>query len=519
MLAAMSVDDIRRADRGGKRDGERGAIAVLMTIFMTTIMGFAALGFDLAYGRLAREEMQNAVDAAAHAAGITLSISGDTNAATDAAQKIALANSVMGNHVVLADADIVFGSFNFATKTFVPGGTPTRGVQITGSTLDTPTGALQTTFGHVRGVLQLNVTHSVTATYTPRYFQVELQVSDDYICDIDNAADAAVSLLNYLYDGGGGTPADWIGLDVFTGSTKELSMMWNIRQNYTANILPRWKRDASTLSPTQANGGGPSAQTKGIAVCSKANAPSFPFPGLVAVPGGYRQCPSVAKAGGVLPKSEQFQFPNHGWIQFCSDGGPAGFYAGTDLAKAIHDGAAKLTAASPPATASPEETRTLILIADGTPMVCTGIGGGSLCGHTYGGDKVTPPPGKVSSDYWDPCCANALTCGGTTSTYKGVTYGGGAWGDGSPNNSPNGQAACDAARQLLRNAIDEADTAYSNKVDIFVVGFYGDDPTTVSAKFGTGLARGGYGITTGDSTKLAKMLRDIPGRVPITLVK
>jgi hypothetical protein len=300
--------------------------------------------------------------------------------------------------------------------------------------------------------------------------------------------------------------------------------MLNIRQNYTVNILPFWKRDASTLSPTQGAGGGPSAQTKGIAVCRKSNAPAYPFTGPPALPahaGGYRQCPPVSKVG-VLPTAQQFEFPDHSWVQYCSDGGPAGFYAGTDLGAAIHDGVAKLVAASPPATTSPEETRTLILIADGTPMVCTGIGGGSLCGHTYGGDGVTPPPGKVASDHWDPCCASALTCGSAQPAYKGVSYGGGAWGDGNPSASPNGGAACNAARVLLKNAIDEADNAASaaSKVDLYVVGFYGDDPNTITAKFGTGLARGrGTGITTGDSTKLAAMLKTIPGRVPITLVK
>ncbi|HEV3033084.1 MAG TPA: pilus assembly protein TadG-related protein, partial [Polyangia bacterium] len=52
----------------GRRENERGAIAVFMMLILTVIMGFAAMGFDLSYVRLARFEMKNATDAAAHAA-------------------------------------------------------------------------------------------------------------------------------------------------------------------------------------------------------------------------------------------------------------------------------------------------------------------------------------------------------------------------------------------------------------------------------------------------------------------
>ncbi|HVZ73631.1 MAG TPA: pilus assembly protein TadG-related protein [Polyangia bacterium] len=505
------------------RNPERGAMAVLMGFSLTMIMAFAAMGFDMAYVRVAREEMQNAVDAAAHAASITLAMTNDTTQATAAAQTIASKNTVLGIPVSLNTSDIVFGSYDFSTKLFVAGGTPTRGVQIVGSHLSNTSGKVDLTFGRILGQATANVQHSVTATYAARYFQVEMQISDDYICDIDNAADAAVQLLTYI-NGAGGTPADYIGLDMFTGNTKQLTGLMNVRMNYATNIYPVWKPDFSTLGVKQSAGGGTTPpQTKGIAVCSKANAPTFPFagpPALAAVPGGYRQCPPVNKVG-VLPTSEQYAFPNHSWVQYCSDGGPSGLYAGTDLGAAIHDGVAKLVAADPPTT-NPYDSRTLILIADGTPMACTGIGGGSLCGHTYGGDGVTPPPGKSSSDPWDPCCANALTCGGTHYTYKGVNYGGGAWGDGNPGASPNGATACTAAQTLLKKAIDEADIATdsSHMVDIYVVGFYGNDPTSVSAAFGTGLARGrGTGVTTGDSTQFATLLKAIPARVPVSLVK
>jgi Flp pilus assembly protein TadG len=492
-----------------------------MALMMTVIMGFAALGFDMAYVRLAREEMQNATDAAAHAASITLSITGNTGTASAAAHDIAAKNTVMGVPVSINSTDVVFGSYDFSTKSFSAGGTPTRAVQIVPAGTDLSSGKVNLAFGRVFNRTSLSLRPSVTGTFTARYFQVEMQISDDYICDIDNAADAAIQLLDYL-NGPGGTPSDWIGLDLFTGMTTPMTPMLNIRANYALNIYPVWKPNATTLGVKQSAGGGTSPpQSKGIAVCSKANAPSFPFPGppaLAAVPGGYRQCPPVSKVG-TLPSSEQYAYPNHNWVHFCSDGGPPGLFAGTDMGQAIKDGVAKLVAASNPLTAPPEETRTLILVTNGVPMACTGIGGGSLCGHTYGGDGVPPPPGKTSASYWDPCCASALTCNWAKTTYKGTTYGGGAWGDGNSGNSPNGNTACTAAQGLLRKAIDEADNAAAKGVDIFVVGSY-NNPTDITAKFALSLARGrGTAVSTNDSTQLAELLKKIPGRVPVTLVK
>ena len=336
-------------------------------------------------------------------------------------------------------------------------------------------------------------------------------------------AAGAVAFLNYL-NGPAGSQGDWIGLDMFTGSTKELTPLANIRLNYdiNLNILNLWQPDTSTLGVVQGLWGGPSPppppQTKGIAVCSKSNDPSpngfVGPPALPAVPGGYRQCPSVS-AVGVLPTAQQYAFPNHGWVQYCSAGGPPGLFAGTDLATALRDGAAKLETRSP----GTYEPKALVLIADGTPMACTGIGGGSLCGHTYADDGVTPPSPKLPGDYWDPCCANGnSTCRQVTTSHLGFSYGGGASGDGNPANSPNGQAACDAAQQLVANAIDEANNAAAASIDVFTIGFF-SKLTGRSQSFLSSLVRGnGTGIITTDSTQIGALLKNVPQHLPVSLV-
>jgi Flp pilus assembly protein TadG len=509
----------------GPRDPERGAIAVLMAIALTVIMGFAAFGFDLAYVRLAREEMANATDAAAHAAGITLSITNSTDSATTEAINVAAKNTVLGSPMKLVASDLVFGSYDFGTKTFVTGAAPATAVKVTGQKTTYGDGLVKLTFGRVFGFTDANVTQAATAAYINRYFQVELQASDDWLCEIDNAADAAVDLLDYL-NGPAGSQGDWIGLDEFTGRTQEITALMNVRTNYNTgpnNIHFKWQRDTTVLGIQSQSWTGPNPppapQTRGITVCSKANgAPNgFGTPNVLPpAPGGYRQCPGAnPPVVPVKPAGEQFAFPNHAYLGLnCSDGGPAGLFAGTDLGAAINDGAAKLNAKG-----QSYEPHALILINDGTPMACTGIGGGGLCGHTYGGDGATPPSGKTSADYWSPCCANGLTCGANV-TYNGYTFGGGDWGDGSPSNSPNGQAACDAAHQLVKNAMDAATNAANAGIDVFVIGFFRNSTTGVSQDFDTSLVRNhGTGVITTDSSQISTLLKRIPLHLPVSLVR
>jgi Flp pilus assembly protein TadG len=464
----------------GRRNHERGAIAVLMALTLTLFMGFAALGFDLSYVRLARLEMKNATDAAAHAAMVSLSISGNTSTASDMAITIAHLNTVLGKPMKLTSADITFGTYNFNTKVFTAGGTPSTAVQINSQRFssDDADGLVSLTFGKALGYTESDVTQSVQSAFINRYFQVEVDITDSWICDINNAADAAVSLLTYLNDptNKAGTPGDWIGLDTFTGSALQMSPLMNLRYNYDKNynILNKWQRDGDTLT---------TSQTKGIAVCNKSNdSPAY---------GGTRTCGSTS-----------FTYANHDWVQHCSDGGGTygGYtlYAGTDIGAAIKAGKDKIVAAS-----QDYEPRTLIIITDGSPMLCTGIGGGGLCG-TWNG---------ATSSNWNPCCANGLTCG-STFTAGGTTYGGGAFGDGSPGAGASGAAgtaACNQAHQMVLNAVSEADAAAAVNIDLYTIGFFSSS-TSKGAVFSKSLARnGGYGVTTSDSTQLATLLKAIPG--------
>jgi Flp pilus assembly protein TadG len=511
------------------RERERGAIAVLMAMSLTILLGFAALGFDLSYVRLGRLQMENATDAAAHAAMIVLRGTNDTAQAKDAAIDIAHRHEVLGQPMKLTSSDIVFGAYNFTTKTFSSGTQPYNAVRINSQRFssDTGGGLVNLTFGRALGYTEADVTQTVTGAFINRYFQVEFDVTDSYLCDVDKGSDAAVTLLKYLcpvsYGGGclgKGTPGDWIGLDVFTGNPQQLNAMKNIAWKYNeilngTGLNDGWLRDASTLA----------GQTKGIGVCNKSddavgsrcyNGTSWDMTTAVAA-GGWRQCPS---GGATQPCASQFPFPNHNWMPACDSRKASlaalGLWAGTDLAEAIRVGRNKLVAAH-----QAGEPMVLILFTDGSPMACTGVGGGGLCGTSSG----NPYAGN-----WSPCCANGLTCGSAWVDSKGAAWGGGAFGDGSPNagNSglvpgPNpraatatGGTACTAAKQMVADALTERDAAEAAGIDLFVVGLLSGKGATFANELHAGR---GLTWTFTDPTQIAGYLTQIPDQIPLSIVR
>jgi hypothetical protein len=274
-----------------------------------------------------------------------------------------------------------------------------------------------------------------------------------------------------------------------------------------------WKRDATTLG---------TGQTKGLGVCNKADdtVGSKCWDGAwsgAQVAGGWRQCPS---GGATQPCASQFTFPNHAWMPACDARKPslasAGLWGGTDLAEAIRVGTNKLVAAH-----QTGEPMVLILFTDGSPMACTGVGGGGLCGTNSG----NPYAGN-----WSPCCANGLTCGSSWTDATGASWGGGAFGDGSPDagNSglvpgPNpraatatGGTACTKAKQMAVDALTEADNAANQGIDLFVIGLLSGKGAT----FANELHRGrGTTVTFTDPTQIAAAFQAIPSQIPLSIVR
>src|SRR6266480_2165281 len=93
---------------------ERGVVIIWIAFFMITMLGFVALGIDVAKVMATRTELQNAADAAALAGASAVDVNSATiaqNTAVARAQSTALENKAFVNEplpVQLLAADVSF---------------------------------------------------------------------------------------------------------------------------------------------------------------------------------------------------------------------------------------------------------------------------------------------------------------------------------------------------------------------------------------------------------------------------
>ncbi len=115
------------------RQQQRGATIVVVALLMTVFIGFAALGVDIGYLKVAENELQNVADAAALAAARQLgheyellSYQEQTgyvcNSATitGVADAVARQNKAAGVNIGINEADVSIGQWHADTKTLIP---------------------------------------------------------------------------------------------------------------------------------------------------------------------------------------------------------------------------------------------------------------------------------------------------------------------------------------------------------------------------------------------------------------
>lgn len=108
---------------------ERGGVLPLVGLCLTVILGFAALGIDLSHQSALRAQLAATADAAALAAASELPNAGR---ARDRALEYAAANMPPQAHGdVLAEDDILLGTWFADTREFVSGGPILNAVQVT----------------------------------------------------------------------------------------------------------------------------------------------------------------------------------------------------------------------------------------------------------------------------------------------------------------------------------------------------------------------------------------------------
>jgi hypothetical protein len=455
----------------------------MMALSLVMVMGFAALGFDLAYVRLARLEMKNATDAAAHAAILRLRATNDTSLATSASIAIAAQNTVLSKPMVLSANDFTFGTWDSVAKTFAAT-TPYTAVKINGVRDVSDTGGyVNLTFGRVLGYSATSTTEDTIGAFANRNFMIEMDVTPSYVCTIDAAVNADLALLLQLKNQNIG--GDRISLDIFAGAVQQLTDFMNIRDNYNA-IHDAWAGGVtySTFLTAPPNG-----KTAGARVCSKGNDTGTPTGGTVTCNGTTYDYPNTADP--TTDPTTIYCSTTRWATGYMGKTYTSTVFAGTDIAAAIRAGTTKLQNET-----QPWEPRVLIVVTDGSPMMCSAPGGGNLCSN-----NVTP----CCSDGWcnqANADAHDPAVGGTTTPLQ-----------------PGRSAVCHAAHDNYDDGATAADLAAAAGIDLFTVKMTGTATDGDSVYVQSLVRNKGTFQWITDGTQLSTAFTSILGQVPISLVK
>jgi Ca-activated chloride channel homolog len=155
------------------QSSRRAAMLVLIAICLPLCIIMAAFAVDVAWMQLCRTELRTATDAAARAAAKELSLSQSVDKSRSRAKEAAARNSVAGDPLLLADADVEFGKGAQATPTsrfqFTPGAVNPNAVRVTGRRTDgSRSGPVNLLFAGVLGVEQFKPLETATSTQLDR---------------------------------------------------------------------------------------------------------------------------------------------------------------------------------------------------------------------------------------------------------------------------------------------------------------------------------------------------------------
>jgi Flp pilus assembly protein TadG len=212
---------------------QRGNFAVLFAFLITALMGFAALAIDVSYIRTSRMQLTNAVDAAAHAALLDYRRSSNEASATAVDQSVAAQNKVGGRSVTVDPADVVYGQWDFDARAFTSGGAFVNAVQVTATRdVNSPEGPINLFFAPVLGIQTATADASAVGAFRFREMMMVLDVTGSFQQNMDNARDAVVGFLDYVY--ANQFPQDKIGLTIFANVAQEYDELQNVADNYSA---------------------------------------------------------------------------------------------------------------------------------------------------------------------------------------------------------------------------------------------------------------------------------------------
>ena len=163
-------------------DNSRGVAAVMVALTLTVLLAMGAAAIDIGHALVARNELQNAADAAALAGARTLGIAyegmtpaqmaiytltgGDRAAIVAAAQTTSALNHAAAVNVSVNAAEVQVGLWNSATKTFSPTANQPRSVRVVTHRDGSVNGPISTFLANVVGMSSVNVSAAATAELT-----------------------------------------------------------------------------------------------------------------------------------------------------------------------------------------------------------------------------------------------------------------------------------------------------------------------------------------------------------------
>jgi len=178
----------RRSYARNNRHGRRGAVAALVAVSLTLLVGMAALVVDVGVMYNARAELQRTADAAAMAAAAELGDYSEGDPLTDARQaaaEFAALNTVTQMGVGLDETDVIFGraymdedtgKYTFDETEAFPNAVCIRARR----TSDSPTGPVNLFFARIFGIESTDIAASATAALTPRDIAFVLDLSTSH---------------------------------------------------------------------------------------------------------------------------------------------------------------------------------------------------------------------------------------------------------------------------------------------------------------------------------------------------
>ncbi|MBX3350054.1 MAG: pilus assembly protein [Nitrospira sp.] len=163
-------------------NNDHGAMAVMTAIFLVVLLTMAAAAIDVGHALVARNELQNAADAAALAGARTLGIAyegmtpaematytltgGDQAAVVAAAQATSVLNKAAAVDVSVNAADVSIGLWDSATHTFTATTAQPRAVNVVTHRDGSANGPISTFLAGIIGMSTVNVSAVATAELT-----------------------------------------------------------------------------------------------------------------------------------------------------------------------------------------------------------------------------------------------------------------------------------------------------------------------------------------------------------------